>query len=441
MTHVAVIGGGCAGLAAAARLAEHGVPVTLYESAQQLGGRARGIQWRNEILDNGQHILLGAYGETLGLLELAGVDPASVLMRLPLQLDVRPAFRLRASSSLPAPLHIFAGLLEADGLNWRERLRVVRFMAWMRLHDFSLPRDEVLSALLYRHGQSERLVRYLWEPICLAALNTPLNQASAQVFLNVLRDSFARSRTDSDTLLPRSDLSTLLAEPLAAYICAHGGQVRRATGVREIRREERGFRLMLNNGEEASFSHAILATAPFRVADLTAGIPELAPQRLLCEALQYQPICTAYLQFDPQLRLAQAMTGLSSGLGQWVFDRGLLYGQHGLMAVVISTEGRYLDMTHEQLVRTLCRELAETFPEHAASLSAPQWHKVITEKRATFASHAGIRRPAMHTAVEGFYLAGDYVEGDYPATIEGAVRSGVAAARAIIQSSETKDHV
>src|SRR5690606_2191525 len=152
--HVAVIGGGCAGLAAAATLAQHGVAVTLFEASPTLGGRARGVQYKKEKLDNGQHILLGAYSETLNLLKLAGVREEDVFLRLPLQLAMLKAkntfkrdsdsysFELRAVTCLPAPLHILAGLLKARGLSFSERMAAIRFMIWMKLKGFQLSKDE-----------------------------------------------------------------------------------------------------------------------------------------------------------------------------------------------------------------------------------------------------------------------------------------------------------
>lgn len=434
MTRVAVIGGGCAGLAAAARLAEHRIPVTLFEAGRQLGGRARGISWQGHSLDNGQHILLGAYSETLSLLKLAGVDLQSVFQRLPLQLTVQPDFELRACKTLPAPLHILAGLLQAGGLTWQERWSAVRFMVWMKLNGFKLKQDESLTDLLARQNQPEKLTQYLWEPICLAALNTPLNKASAQVFLNVLRDSFSRAKADSDMLLPKQDFTELMAEPLAGYISKQGGQVKRMHSVEEVRRQGAKFQLTIAGARE-SFSHVILAVAPFRLPDITQQLPALAPIHVQCKALQYQPICTVYLQYAEQLRLEQPMIGLSGGLGQWVFDRGRLYGQPGLLAVVISAEGAHQRLTQDALAETLSRELAASFPALSPVLINPLWHKVITEKRATFACSVDLQRPQMRTDIPNLYLAGDYVAGDYPATIEGAARSGGAAAQAIIQSS------
>ncbi len=434
MMHVAVIGGGCAGLAAAARLAEHRIPVTLFEAGRQLGGRARGISWQGHTLDNGQHILLGAYSETLSLLKLAGVDVQQAFYRLPLQLTVQPDFELRACKTLPAPLHILAGLLQASGLTWQERWSAVRFMAWMKLNGFRLQQDVSLTDLLSSQSQPEKLTRYLWEPICLAALNTPLSKASAQVFLNVLRDSFSKAKADSDTLLPRLDFSALMAEPMADYICAQGGQVRRMQSVENIRHVGTGFELKVAETAE-TFSHVILAVSSFRLPDITQQLPALAPIHAQCQALQYQPICTVYLQFDKQLILPQPMIGLSSGFGQWVFDRGQLYGQPGLLAVVISAEGAHQRLTQDALADTLSQELAACFPALSSKLKNPLWHKVITEKRATFACSVDLQRPRMQTAIPNLYLAGDYVAGDYPATIEGAVRSGAAAARVIIENS------
>jgi len=307
-------------------------------------------------------------------------------------------------------------------------------MAWMKLNGFQLNQDESLATLLARQNQPEKLTQYLWELLCLAALNTPLNKASAQVFLNVLRDSFSKAKADSDTLLPRLDFSALMAEPLADYICAQGGQVKRMQNVENVRHDAAGFELRIAETTE-SFSHVILAVPPFRLPDITQQLPELAPIHEQCQALQYQPICTVYLQFDKQLQLPQPMIGLSGGLGQWVFDRGQLYGQPGLLAVVISAEGAHQHLTQDALAGTLSQELAASFPALSSTLKNPLWHKVITEKRATFACSVDLQRPQMHTGIPNLYLAGDYVAGDYPATIEGAARSGAAAARAIIQNS------
>lgn len=424
---VAVIGGGCAGLAAAATLASQGIAVTLFESARHLGGRARGLNWKGRRLDNGQHILIGAYSETLQLLAMAGVDVEQALLRLPLQLIQQGSFRLNASSRLPAPLHIMAGVLRAEGLTRRERLSALGFMAALKFSGFRLAEDQVLEHFLKRR-QPERIIRLLWEPLCLAALNTPLHMASTQVFLNVLRDSFAGSKTASDLMLPRCDLSTLLATPLARLVEQSGGEIHCATPVIAIREQSDGFAVECAEATHA-FSHVVCAVAPFRVQELVQGLPTLAAHVRMLAAYAYQPIYTVYLQYPETVRLPYPMIGLNGGFAQWVLDRGALDAQQGLLAVVVSAEGSHQALPQEKLAEEIGRELAQSFPE----LPAPLWHKVIAEKRATYACVPDLPRPSQRTPLANFYLAGDYTAGDYPATIEGAVRSGRTCARLLLE--------
>jgi squalene-associated FAD-dependent desaturase len=426
MTNVAVIGAGWSGLAAAVELAAAGTPVTVFETSRQLGGRARGIPWKGSGLDNGQHILLGAYRDTLRLMRLVGVAPEQALLRLPLRLSIADSFDLQ-TPALPAPLHLLAALLRARGLDLRERMAALRFVLRLKLSGFRVARDLPLSTFLTQHRQPQRLTQLLWEPLCLAALNTPLAQASTQVYLNVLRDSFSRARADSDLLLPRSDLSALFPQAAAEYIACQGGQVVIGSTVDAIARHGEAF-LLRTPQVEQRFSHVIAAVAPWRLADLAAELPQLAEAVRMAQALHYQPICTVYLQYAASVRLPFPMIGLTGGHTQWVLDRSSTHAQHGLLAAVISAEGAYQQLDHATLAAEIARELAAAFPQ----LTAPLWSKVIIDKRATFACRPDLARPPQHTPLRNFYLAGDYTAGPYPATIEGAVRSGVICARAII---------
>src|SRR5687767_9145384 len=202
-------------MAAAVTLAERGVTVTVCEGAPELGGRARRVTINEVALDNGLHILLGAYGETLRLVRLVGVDPARALTRFPLQWHIHRRFSLKAPA-LPAPLHLAAALLGARGAPWGERFKAARFMRAMRERNFALERDVTVGELLASHAQGPVFVRYLWAPLCVAALNTPPSRASAQVFLNVLRDGLSAQRSASDLMLARTDLSSLFPDPAAA---------------------------------------------------------------------------------------------------------------------------------------------------------------------------------------------------------------------------------
>ena len=422
---IAVIGGGLAGLSAASQLTKQGANVTLFEAAPQLGGRARGLTWKGQRLDNGQHILLGAYHETLKLMASVGVDADSALLRLPLTLNMHSAFSLKAKN-LPTPLHLCFGLLTAQGLTWRERFSAIRFFIWLKAKRFKLAEDEALLTLLVRKKQPERLIKWLWEPLCLAALNTPIASASAQTYLNVLRDSFSQSKTDSDLLLPRLDLSELLAEPLASHIQSHGGKIELNTAIETVQQIKNGFSLSTVNKEMFEFSHVVLATSPHHIQGLTQQL-KIAEDTV---AFTYQPIYTIYIQYPSHIKLSNPMIGFTQGIAQWVFDRGQLCGQDGLMAVIISAEGTHQKLTQEALAKSVITELALAFPD----MPTPEWCKVIAEKRATFACTAGLHRPKQQTDIQNLYLAGDYTKGDYPATIEGAVRSGLSTAQLVLQS-------
>jgi squalene-associated FAD-dependent desaturase len=434
---VAVVGGGWAGCAAAVELAGAGCAVTLYEAARTLGGRARGVELKGRMLDNGQHILLGAYTEALRLLRRVGVEPARAFLRLPLQMRYpgQPAAMDFVAPRLPAPLHMLAGLLRARGLDRADRMALARFTTSARWMGWQLDRDCSVAELLDRFDQTARLTRLMWRPLCLAALNTPPERASARIFLAVLRDSLGARRAASDMLLPRLELGALFPAAAAAYVERRGGQVRTGAAVTALEQSQRGWRLQGANAPE-DFDAVVLATPAWQSSALLRdqrGAAELAAQ---LGAFEYEPIATCYLQYEPSLRLPLPFCALvdvpeQGAWGQFVFDRGQLDpGNGGLLAVVISAAGAAALLERDQLAASLAAQLAAAFgrPE----LARPAWTQLITEKRATFACTPGLVRPPVATALPGLALAGDYTASDYPATLEAAVRSGRRAATAIL---------
>lgn len=426
--NVAVIGGGYAGMAAAVTLAERRVPVTVFEAATTLGGRARRVKYRELALDNGLHILIGAYGETLRLMRAVGADPERQLLRLPLTWRIHERFSLKAAR-LPAPLHLLAGLVAASGAPLAERLAAARFALRMRQLGYALPRDIAVASLLEQHGQVGRMARLMWRPLCISALNTPPENASAQVFLNVLRDSLGAGREASDLLLPRVDLSRLFPEPAADFVKARGGEVLTGERVTAID-ESAGSFTVRSAGANRAFSHVICALAPYHASAFLIGISALAEIAEAVERFAYQPIYSVYLGYPREVRLPVAMLGFESALLQWAFDRGALGGQHGVIGAVISADGPHQDLPHDELGRLVHQELQQQL----GLLPEPSWYRVIVEKRATFSCTPGLKRPESRTPLNHFLLAGDYVASDHPATLESAVRSGVNAARMIFDS-------
>ncbi len=414
---LAVIGAGYAGLAAAVELAAAGHQVEVFEASRVPGGRARVTQIEGFVVDNGQHILVGAYTETLRLMRTVGADPERLLKRTPLRFEFPGEFVMSAPN-LPAPLHTAFALLRAEGLDWREKWAAIGLMRSLQASRFRIEPDITVTEWLDRNQTPSRQRRLLWEPLCIAALNTPAARASAQVMANVLRDSLAATRAASDMLLPQVNLSALFPVPAADYIEARGGSVHLGHRVASLRQEGDVWRI----DDAGPFAHVVLAVAPYHLAGL---VPSLASQT---EHFEWEPIVTSYFSYPKQIRLSRPMLGVDIGLAQWLFDRGQLCGQHGLIAAVISARGRHLDVPTEELERGIHKEIARLIPD----LPAPLKVQTITEKRATFACVPNLQRPATETTLPGLWLAGDYVAGDYPATLEGAVRSGVNAARRIL---------
>ncbi|MDE2429495.1 MAG: hydroxysqualene dehydroxylase HpnE [Burkholderiales bacterium] len=437
---MAVIGAGWAGCAAAVHLCQQAQEVYLIEASRTAGGRARQVHLHGKQLDNGQHILLGAYSETLRILQQVGIRRSDVLHNLPLQMiypENEPGMHFIAPR-FPAPLHVLLALWRAKGLSKEDKLALARFSTTARWMTWRLDQDCSVAELLQRFGQTEKLCRLMWVPLCIAALNTPPERASAQVFLNVLRDSLGANRAASDMLIPKVDLSSLFPRHAITYLEQAGGQAQFAAPVRALyQHADQTWHCQTAQEHIAaqSFDAVIIATDYTNADRLLKSLPQGAST---LPPMTFEPITTCYLQYDATLRLPLAMAALidqpaQQKWGQYVFDRGQLNAdQAGLIAVVVSASQAASELSHAILAEQIARQIAGSFGD--SRLATPMWHKIITEKRATFSCSPSLQRPQNATGIPGLFLAGDYTAGDYPATLEGAVRSGLAAARAVLNS-------
>ncbi len=414
---LAVIGAGWAGLACAVEATRLGHAVTLFEAAPMPGGRARRVDNMYGLaLDNGQHILIGAYTATLKLMRDVGVDVDSALLRLPLSLRFADGGGLKLPR-LPAPLDLLVGIFTARGWSWRDKSSLLRTAVRWRLAGFRCAGTTTVAALCT--GLTPRVMQELIEPLCVSALNTPVGQSSGQVFLRVLNDALFSGSGGADLLLPRADLGALLPDAAVRWLTAHRTAVRIGTRVRAIAPEGGTWRV-----DDEVFDQVVLACAPWDAARLVraSGLPA-DDWCKTTEALRFEAIATVYVRGASPL--AEPILALRSdpatAPAQFAFDKGQLGGLHGVLAMVVSANETSRQALEEQVIAQAAAQLGQT---------KLQLVQTVVEKRATFACTPGLARPPSAIA-PGLQACGDYTEGPYPATLEGAVRSGLAAAQAL----------
>ena len=416
---VAVVGAGWAGLAAAVEASRCGAHVTLLEMAPAAGGRARSVVSHGAVLDNGMHICIGAYAETLRLMADVGSDASAAFLRRPLTLVDAAGRGLRSRSGPPAPAFVLAVLRRSDW-RWRERIGLLRLASRWHRAGFRCDPHETVSDLC--RDASEPVRRDFIEPLCVAALNTPMVAASGQVFLRVLQDGLFAGPGSSDLLLPKAGLADLLPSPALAWLAHAGAAIRLGQRVERIERIGDRWRV-----DDLTVDSIVVAASATEAARMVA--PHVADWAARASALRYEPIVTLYAQSigavlpEPMLVLAAD----ASRPAQFVFDRGQLGDAAGLLAFVVSGAASWVERGTAAIEAAI---VAQATAELRSYLRGPlRVVRTMIEKRATFACVPGLQRPPM-TIAPGLFAAGDYIEGPYPATLEGAVRSGLAAAQA-----------
>ena len=401
MKRVTIVGAGWAGLSAAVHAVQAGWQVRLLEAAPQTGGRARRVMHQGLALDNGQHILIGAYRETLELMRAVGVDIDKQLWRMPLTLRFPDGQGLQLPN-WPAPFNVLAGIAKASGWSWADKWVFIRRAMHWQTQGFDCPEDMTVAQLCAELPST--VMSLMIEPLCVSALNLPAPDASAKVFLRVLRDALHGGAGNSDMLIPRCDQSALLPDAAVRWLGLHGAEVLTGQHVHAL--------------TEHLTTPVILACPAWEAARLTQTLnPHWAAQ---AAALEHTAIATVYVLANAKLDWPSPVMALPShplAPAQFVFDKARLSGQAGLegvIAAVVSASGN----DREDITQTVLQQLRE-------QLDLPRAEGLLTvlEKRAAFACTPGLLRPAarIHTNV---LACGDYVQGPYPSTLEGAVRSG-----------------
>jgi len=435
---IAVVGGGWAGLAAAVELCQHGHSVTVFESSPQLGGRARSIEWNGMTLDNGQHLMIGAYQQMLSLLDTMQADVSGLFKQLPhrmLMLDANTgsvAFDLKLPT-FPAPLHLLFGVFKIPCLTLIEKFQVL--IRFNRLLNTAVKNDLPVSDWLISAKLPETYIKNLLEPICLAALTTHPQQASAKAFQSVLQQTFNAPANYTDLFIPTTDLGQVFPAQAKQFILQHGGKIRTRSKVQSLKADNNRITAITVENKEQLFEQIILATPARITARLLSNIHQAHAIVEQINQLQYEPVTTLYLQFKQAVKLPAEMTGIVNGYSEWVFERASS-GHNTVLAVVISAQGKHLQMPAAELTGWVLAELKQAINDLPELLDS----KLIVEKRATIQCHPDVDqyRPGIHTHLSNLKLCGDYVyieennQPGLPSTLEGALRSGVKCAQSII---------
>lgn len=426
---IAVIGAGWAGAAAAWQLHKNGKQVTVFESAHTVGGRARqhSSTLLGQTVDNGQHILLGAYCETLALMQEMGIDTNKVFYRFDLDIhSLDDSFRFK-TAPLPAPLHLLGPLLKTKGIGLSDRLKLISLQSYLVRRRWQVPSLMTVSQLLKQTKQPLILIQKLWTPLCIAALNTPIDTACAQLFAQVLKDSLGAKRQDTQMLIALRNMSDLWATRALQH-----ADLRLGHSVRQLEKagNSQGYKV---NGEV--FDGVVIATNSPSAARLTRSLVSTPPQQDFLKKMQqfqFNAIATLYLQPEKAWKNPYPMQMLnehieSLGAGQWVFNHAAIPNSElkNIISISISDANWLQNHSKADITAAIIKQIKAQTQIPLPKIIATE---LISEKRATFVAIPGLNRPTVDTPWADIKLAGDWVQSEYPAVLEGAVRSGLAAA-------------
>jgi len=435
---VAIIGGGLAGLAAAVGLAGHGLSIELYEARRQLGGRATSFRDPDSgaLVDHCQHVSLGCCTNLQDFCRRTGLAD---LMKCYRTLHFfGPDGRRRdvsASRWLPAPMHLLPSLLRLDYLSRVERWEIVRSLP--RLGRESTGTDsQTIGQWLRDNGQSQRAIELFWTPVIVSALSETVDRASVSAARKVFVDGFMANRAAYELQIPQVALGEFYGSRLDEWLDGNGVAVRLGSPVKQVVGNATGICEIERNDGHRIACNAVILAVPWRRVDelldepLTAVLSELRD----VERLESAPITAVHLWFDrPITDLPHAV--LPGRTSQWLFNRGTEAGSESTThhyQVVISASRDLANQPRDQTIAQVLKELASIWP--AATSAKLLQSKIVTEQHAVFSPLPGVDRlrPLQQTSVRNLFLAGDWTATGWPATMEGAVRSGYLAAEAVL---------
>ena len=446
---VAIAGGGLAGLAAACALADSGFRVTLFERRPYLGGRASSYEHpgTGEVVDNCQHVLFRLCTNLVEFYQRIGVEDK--IRWFDEMIFIEPGGRtsVMRASPLPAPLHTAPSFLRFPFLLTKDKLVISRALAALALTE---QRDTGRSFLEWcrQHGQTENAIQRFWKPILVSALSEDLDLISISAAAQVVRESM-KSHTARHMGVPSVPLTDLYNRA-GNYIHARGGHIRYRNSLEAFSPDQSKVRIRVNDQSESemAFDYLVLAPPFETLGRILPQSPEAAPLRDQLSHFESSPITGIHLWFDRQITDLDHAVLLDRTI-QWMFHKSRLLATRGTDArkesggsyveLVVSASKSLIDKSRTEIVDLALKEVREFFPEaRAANLVKST---VIKEVHATYSPRPGIDayRPQQSTAWPRVFLAGDWTATGWPATMEGAVRSGYLAAEALLRATGITD--
>jgi squalene-associated FAD-dependent desaturase len=435
---IAIVGGGLAGLAAAVELSGRGLHVEVFESRRQLGGRAGSFREPNSdsLVDHCQHVSLGCCTAWLDFCRRTGLEKFT--KRHATLHFFGPDGRrcdVGAARWLPAPLHLLPSLLRLSYLTWSERLGILRAMRQLKAASTTDdPLGPTIGQWLLEQRQTPRAIELFWTPVIVSALGESLDRVSVPPVRKVFVDAFLGKRHAYEMIVPTVPLGELYGNKLKGWLRDRGIIVHRECAVKQLCGDQHGVReLEIATGERQNFTAVIVAVPWRRINDLLseqlrAALPELQGIRRLESA----PITAVHLWFDRAItELPHAV--LPGRTSQWMFNRGNEGSTGHHYQVVISASRELADQLRTKVIDKVLAEIAELWPE--AKTAKLLQARMITDQLAVFSVRPGVDqlRPLQQTSVSNLFLAGDWTATGWPATMEGAVRSGFMAAEATLR--------
>jgi len=457
---VAIVGGGLAGLAAAAALAGRGLEVTLLESRPRWGGRASSFvdQTTAEAIDNCQHVALGCCTNFLHFCQTVGIDRHFVCERSLTFVGPDGQTSALSAAPLPAPLHLFPSFAGMRFLSWSDKLRLALGVRALARTDPANCGDETFLHWLERHGQPPAVIDRFWHVVLVSALSETLDRLDVGHARKVIVDGFLRNTQGWTVWVPTVPLDDLYGTVVQNWLESHGVVCRLQSGVRrvvpcsaeaaEIRTTAGAagrFEIELRNSETLRADDVIIAVPQNLVAGLLPDEGRQLPELAGLDRLETAPISSVHLWFDRPITELRHAT-IVGRLSQWLFNRSAIHRLNGAdgnrsgesyYQVVISASRDVVSQPQAEIIEKVASELKEIWPE---ARDARLIHsRLVTEHKAVVSMLPGVDRyrPGQATSIPGLFLAGDWTQTGWPGTMEGAVRSGYLAAEQLLRSRGT----